>query len=205
MKTCKFLFLSILAVVWLSACNEKEEPIMPEVEVGVETEKEDSILLGDKAVKVNTNFTEDEILKALQAHIWYNNPVFPYIYDIGVTKEIDWGIYNFNFPEPEQYKFLENGKMNILGGRYSTLIYSYKVSGKIIRIDYTKENGDRGFEEVEVVSLTNNMIIFDRKYNDFYISGDYFMELNNWFNPETAKLRYEAVSKLEFLAQFLFC
>ncbi|MBE6310133.1 MAG: hypothetical protein E7080_03670 [Bacteroidales bacterium] len=187
MKKIKFLFLSILAMVWLSACSESDEPTSPETDV--EIAKLDSILLGDEFVEVNMNFTEEDLQKALQGNKWQNNPVFPYIYDAGVAKRIDFGKDNLNMPQPEHYSFDKNGKMTISGRGYEDIISSYQVSNKTLRFDYVTADGEECFEDVEVLSLTKDMIIFDRKYNEYYLSESN-KELNKWFNPETAKFRY---------------
>ena len=192
MKTFRFLFLSMLAMVWLGACSESDEPMMQDPDV--ETENVDSLSLDGYVVEANTNFTEADLIKALQGSVWYNNPIFPYIYDGGITKRIDFGDYSINFPEPEQYKFSNKGEMVILGDGEHQKPYkaevSYKVKNNIIRFDYISTTGKKGVEEVEVISLTKNMIIFDRKYFDGYLNEVYFQYDNNWFNPESAKLRY---------------
>ena len=191
MKTFRFLFLSMLAMVWLGACNESDEPMMQDAEV--ETEKVDSLSLDGYVVEANTNFTEADLIKALQGDLWYNNPIYPYIYNGGVTKRIDWGEFVINFPDPEQYKFSNKGEMVILGdGEHQkpyTAQVSYKVKNNVIRFDYISTTGKKGVEEVEVISLTKDMIIFDRKYCEGYINEG-LMQYNNWFNPESAKLRY---------------
>ena len=191
MKTFRFLFLSMLAMVWLGACSESDEPMMQDPDV--ETEKVDSLSLDGYVVEANTNFTEADLIKALQGSVWYNNPEFPYIYDGGITKRIDFGVGCYNSPDPEQYKFSDAGDLIILADGMNRKPYtaevSYKVKNNVIRFDYISTTGKKGVEEVEVISLTKDVIIFDRKYCEGYIYEKY-MNYNNWFNPKTAKLRY---------------
>lgn len=199
MKTCKFLFLSILAVVWLSACNEKEEPTLPggegnDVEEVIQKEIDESkmIIIDGDTIEVNTEFTDAEFLEVLQKNRWYNQAVFPYIYDGGIAKSIYWGEGYYNMPEPIHYKFEKNGEMNYYYYRSTNKInkhlVTYSVNDKILSINYTAGNGTEQVSIIKVISVKKNCIIFDMDYGNYLETK--FLELNNWFNPETAKLRY---------------
>lgn len=188
MKTLNLFLLSIFAMVWLSACSEKDEPKVPETKESIETECV-KIQLGDTLVEINTEFTETELLKALQDSLWYNNPVFPYITDGDKTKNIQWEDGYLNQPEPIHYKFEKDGSMNkylwSTDKKYNIQPVKYEVSGKTLKITtvLTKET-----YELDVISVQKDRIILDMKYQkDFYTISK---ELNNWFNPETAKFRY---------------